>query len=393
MDSSTNPYGISGLLAEFVDPLVENAYREHMQSLMARHLRVALWVWGGLILLFAVPDLQALGWGGEFFILLGCRLVQASLLFGLAFMLGSRPQWATDGRAVTSLEILGFFLFLPIYFLRPEIASFTVTVIGLMLLAMFLFVPNRLVQTLLAALVGYVLTLACVALNGRGMDIFIGATFLLSLPVVTGFFAAQQLHIVQRRQFAMFNQAEQANRELEQEVERRKLLELELSRQASTDPLTGLPNRRQYEMLFRRERERCRRQSTAISVAMADLDSFKALNDELGHDAGDLALKHVAALFQQQLREGDVVGRFGGEEFVIVLPDTGAAEAQVVVERLRSMLESTPVLLRGQPRRITATFSVSVVRDDETDIEQTLRRVDEGLYLGKRAGRNRVMEV
>jgi len=75
------------------------------------------------------------------------------------------------------------------------------------------------------------------------------------------------------------------------------------------------------------------------------------------------------------------------------LPDTGAAEAQVVVERLRSMLESTPVLLRGQSRRITATFSVSVVRDDETDIEQTLRRVDEGLYLGKRAGRNRVMEV
>jgi len=146
-------------------------------------------------------------------------------------------------------------------------------------------------------------------------------------------------------------------------------------------------------MLFRRERERCRRQNTAISVAMADLDSFKALNDELGHDAGDLALKHVARLFQQHLREGDVVGRFGGEEFVIVLPDTGAAEAQLVVERLRSMLEGTPVVLKGQPRCITATFSVSVVQEDESEVAQALRRVDEGLYQGKRAGRNRVMVV
>ncbi|WP_158256701.1 GGDEF domain-containing protein [Pseudomonas sp. MYb185] len=393
MSPSANPYQISGLLAEFADPAVEQAYREHMLPLVVRHLRVALWVWGGLILLFGVPDLQALGWGRDFIILLSCRLLQAGLLFGLAFLLGSKPQWASNGCAVTGLEIFGFFLFLPIYFLRPDIASFTVTVIGLMLLAMFLFVPNRLILTLLAALVGYVLTLACIALKGHGAEIFVGAAFLLMLPVITGFFAAQQLHIVQRKQYAMFNQARQANRELEQEVERRKLLELELSRQATTDPLTGLPNRRQYEMLFRRERERCRRQNTAISVAMADLDSFKALNDELGHDAGDLALKHVARLFQQHLREGDVVGRFGGEEFVIVLPDTGAAEAQLVVERLRSMLEGTPVVLKGQPRCITATFSVSVVQEDESEVAQALRRVDEGLYQGKRAGRNRVMVV
>lgn len=166
-----------------------------------------------------------------------------------------------------------------------------------------------------------------------------------------------------------------------------------MRRQATTDPLTGLFNRRQYEMLFRRERERCRRQGTAICVAMVDLDYFKALNDELGHDCGDMALKHVATLFTNQLREGDVVGRFGGEEFIILLPDTGPAEAERVIERLRQTLENTPVSLQGEPRRLTATFSISAVLDDETDISETLRRVDRGLYRGKRAGRNRVVMV
>ncbi|SDS64484.1 diguanylate cyclase (GGDEF) domain-containing protein [Halopseudomonas litoralis] len=392
MNNSTKQYKLTAL-GEFADSAVEHAYRVHMQPLSARHLRVALIVWGSLILLFGVLDLQSLGWSRDFYILLVCRVLQATLLFAFAFMLKRRPELISSGRVTTALEIIGFVLFMPIYFLRPDIATFTIGVIGLMLLAMFLFVPNRLVLTLLAAVAGVVLALVCIAMNGRSVDVLIGAFFVLALPVVTGFFTSQQLHIVQRRQYAMFNQANKANRELEQEMERRKLLEQELKRQATTDPLTGLFNRRQYEMLFRRERERCRRQGTSICLAMADLDSFKSLNDELGHDAGDIALKHIADLFTAQLREGDVVGRFGGEEFIILLPDTGATEAERVIERLRTRLETSPVMLKGEPRTITATFSVSAVWDGETDIVETLRRVDEGLYSGKRAGRNRVVVV
>lgn len=392
MNNSNALYKITAL-GEFADAGVEHAYRAHMQPLVARHLRVALAVWGSLILLFGILDLQSLGWSPDFYILLVCRVLQATMLFIFAFMLKKRPQLVSSGHVTTALEIIGFFLFMPIYFLRPDIATFTIGVIGLILLAMFLFVPNRLVLTLLAAVVGSVVTLVCIAMNGRSADVLIGAFFLLALPVITGFFASQQLHIVQRKQYAMFNKANKANRELEQEMERRKVLEQELKRQATTDPLTGLFNRRQYEMLFRRERERCRRQGTVICLAMADLDSFKLLNDELGHDSGDIALKHVADLFTAQLREGDVVGRFGGEEFIILLPDTGTTEAERVIERLRMRLENTPVMLKGEPRTITATFAVSAVWDSETDILETLRRVDDGLYTGKRAGRNRVVVV
>ncbi|WGK60960.1 MULTISPECIES: GGDEF domain-containing protein [Halopseudomonas] len=393
MNDSTKPYQISAFSAEFTDPSEEQAFRAYIRPLAARSLRVALIVWGSLLLLFAGQDWLSLGWSDDFVTLLVCRVLQAGMLFIFVFMLGRKPQLVSSGRVVTVLEIAGFFLFMPVYFLLPEVAAFTIGVIGLMLLSMFLFVPNRLLLTLLAAVTGVVLTLSCMAWNGRSVDILFGAFFILMLPVATGYFGAQQLQMVQRRQYAMFNQAKEANLALEEEVERRKLLEQELKRQATTDPLTGLFNRRQYEMLFRRERERCRRQGTAICVAMVDLDYFKALNDELGHDCGDMALKHVATLFTNQLREGDVVGRFGGEEFIILLPDTGPAEAERVIERLRQTLENTPVSLQGEPRRLTATFSISAVLDDETDISETLRRVDRGLYRGKRAGRNRVVMV
>lgn len=393
MALSADPYKISGFMAEFDSSATEAAFRHHMQPMLVRHLRVALRVWGGLLLLFGLLDLQALGWSEAFFILAACRLAQAGMVFTLAALLPRRPHWASNGYPVTILEIVGFFLFMPIYFLRPEIAPMTIGVLGLMLLAMFLFVPNRLPLTLFAAVVGMLLALACIVANGRGAETVVGAVFFLALPVVTGFFAAQQLHKVQRRQFAMFNQARKANLDLQKEVERRRLLEEELKRQATTDPLTGLFNRRQYELLFRRERERCRRQGATICVAMADLDHFKALNDELGHDSGDMALRHVAGLFTSQLREGDVVGRFGGEEFIILLPDTDVPEAERVIERLRSALEANPVRIDGRSRQLTATFSVSAVLDSERDIVDTLRRVDAGLYQGKRAGRNQVIRV
>lgn len=393
MSALTESYGISKWTAEFVEPAMEQAYRSYMQPLIARHLRVVLKVWAALLLVFGLLDLEALGWTPEFYILAGSRVLQAIFLLSFVVVLRGRPQLAPSGVVVTALEIIGMLLFLPIYFLRPDIAVLTVVVVAGMLLSMFLFVPNRLKLTLLAAFTCQALIMLSIAWKGAEMDQVVGALFLTTLPIVVGFFAAQQLHTLQRRQFAMFRAAEHANQELRREVEQRQVLEAELKRQATTDPLTGLFNRRQYEMLFRRERERCRRQGVSMCLAMADLDFFKKLNDELGHDAGDIALQHVAKLFKTQLRDGDVVGRFGGEEFIMLLPDTDIANAWCVIERLRVTLENTPAILNGVPRTITATFSVSEVWDHEKDIVETLRRVDGGLYAGKRAGRNRVMQV
>lgn len=229
MNDSIKPYQISAFSAEFTDPSEEQAFRAYIRPLAARSLRVALIVWGSLLLLFVGQDWLSLGWSDDFVTLLVCRVLQAGMLFIFVFMLGRKPQLVSSGRVVTVLEITGFFLFMPVYFLLPEVAAFTIGVIGLMLLSMFLFVPNRLLLTLLAAVTGVVLTLSCMAWNGRSVDILFGAFFILMLPVATGYFGAQQLQMVQRRQYAMFNQAKEANLALEEEVERRKLLEQELA--------------------------------------------------------------------------------------------------------------------------------------------------------------------
>src|SRR5690606_29890920 len=126
---------------------------------------------------------------------------------------------------------------------------------------------------------------------------------------------------------------------------------------------------------------------------MADLDRFTALNDEFGHVGGDEALRHVALLVTSKLREGDMVGRFGGADLFILLPDTDVAESRLEVERLRQEVEAEPLMVAGNPCSLTATFARSLVLDSENDISETLRRVDAGLYRGKRAGRNQVVVV
>src|SRR5690606_5652184 len=119
--NSTKSYAISLPWAEFADRDTEQAYRLNMQPMLARHLRVAMFVWGSLLLLFALLDLQSLGWSREFFILLACRVVQATLVFSYAVALRRRPQLASCGYAIAGLGIIGFFLVMPIYFLRPHI--------------------------------------------------------------------------------------------------------------------------------------------------------------------------------------------------------------------------------------------------------------------------------
>ena len=168
-------------------------------------------------------------------------------------------------------------------------------------------------------------------------------------------------------------------------------MEAELKRQATTDPLTGLLNRRQYEMLFNRERERCTRQEKHISLCVADLDYFKRINDTYGHDVGDLALRHVADLFNRTLRQSDVLGRYGGEEFVLILPDTDLDQAADVVNRLREALQASTLKIPSGEIRLTATFGLAQVAGAEKNIDSVIKRADRALYDGKAAGRNRVM--
>ena len=161
-----------------------------------------------------------------------------------------------------------------------------------------------------------------------------------------------------------------------------------LSDEVSTDQLTQVANRRGLMQAFEIERARLERNGGELSIGLLDIDNFKRLNDELGHSAGDEALKTLAAVVTKTLRPGDRVARYGGEEFVVLLPETPAAEGEQVLTRLQRSL--TGGLFMHKDKQIFVTFSAGVTRYRLAErIEDSLERADQALYEAKRTGKNR----
>ena len=159
---------------------------------------------------------------------------------------------------------------------------------------------------------------------------------------------------------------------------------------ASTDPLTGLKNRRAITESIKREESRVRRGQPCLSFILCDLDQFKNINDTRGHDVGDMVLKKVSETLMSGVRDVDFVARWGGEEFLAVLPDTDTEGAKLVAERLRTKLCEQLIESGGTPFQVSMTLGVATLQAGET-AEQTIARADAALYDGKRSGRNRVV--
>jgi diguanylate cyclase (GGDEF)-like protein len=157
---------------------------------------------------------------------------------------------------------------------------------------------------------------------------------------------------------------------------------------ALTDTLTGLANKRSIEFTLARMVAQAGRSLSSLAAIMLDLDHFKQINDRFGHDRGDLVLAAVGPAIVDVLRESDFAGRYGGEEFLILLPDTGRAGALETAERLRTAMAALRV--PGESHGVTASLGVAVLPDDAGDSAQLLRRADRALYAAKQAGRNRV---
>jgi len=175
------------------------------------------------------------------------------------------------------------------------------------------------------------------------------------------------------------------------DITERKQLEDELNRQAHLDYLTGLPNRRSFMERFEQELSRALRYDNTLSILMLDIDLFKQVNDIYGHQAGDQVLKTLAMVFQEVLRHVDIVGRLGGEEFGIVLPEIGIEKAVEVAERLREVISTTPVKLPiGLQLQFTVSIGIATRVEKNMTIDTLLNEADKALYRAKEAGRNKV---
>ena len=162
-------------------------------------------------------------------------------------------------------------------------------------------------------------------------------------------------------------------------------------RRASTDSLTGLPNRRGLDDTLKRLVAHANRTHTPVSLIAVDLDHFKNINDTYGHDKGDEVLAAFGVMLRANLRGADVAARSGGEEFVVVLPETDRSGAMHVAQHLRRATAALTVPRLGA--RITASFGIATLPDDALDIDAMLRLADRALYAAKQRGRNRVEAV
>jgi diguanylate cyclase (GGDEF)-like protein len=160
-------------------------------------------------------------------------------------------------------------------------------------------------------------------------------------------------------------------------------------RHASTDMLTGLLNRRALYQILEREMERTVRYKKPFSVVLFDLDEFKAINDSYGHLKGDAVLRELSRFVEQAIRKADRLGRWGGEEFLIVLPETDLESAQLLAERICRLLRENCI---GKVDRVTASFGVTTFRGGR-NLEDVLRAADNAMYQAKQNGRGQVVVV
>ena len=385
-------YQVHWLTGQFCDTSSESMYRQSIQESVrlefSRALSVATLVFG----MFAISDYYLLGLTREFYLLLTMRIVVVSLCLLLAFIVkyGEKQAYRVWLHALP-LWILatGIILIVP---LRPESLPTQITAVVVATMAFYLLIPNLLTVVTLASLylnIGFII--AVLLFTDIVPIAVLRITLLLIMGVVVGFFALLRLESLQRKQYALLHEERDYNHQLHQEIAHRKSLEAQLRVVAERDALTRLNNRGHFMKLAKGLLQRSQAEKVPFGLFMIDVDHFKRINDTWGHSHGDWVLAKIAKVCEECLRPSDVIGRFGGEEFVVALPNTTPSDAQSVAERLKEKVAGLPLKEGRSELNPSVTIGVAVTNSDKGDLDSLIMRADQMLYVGKRGGRNQVV--
>lgn len=392
MSQPVNPYEVNVLTGQFRDHENESAYRRSIKTRVQAESRLMLLLVSLVFGMFAISDYQILGLTREFYLLIIMRASVVSLCLLLAFMLG---RWGGySGRVwlhalAPWILAIGIILIVP---LRPESLATQLVAVVVASMAFYLLIPNLLTVATLASLflnIGFLI--AAVAFANLSTDGTLRIALLMIMTNVVGYFALRRLEILQRQQFALLNEEQSRNRDLLKEIGLRQSLEAQLRMVAERDALTGLNSRSHFMKLAEALLHSSQQDKLPFCLFMIDVDHFKVINDTWGHTRGDRVLTKIAEVCAHSLRSTDVIGRFGGEEFVVALPNTSPSAAQTLAERLKKNVADLQLENDMTDVELSITVGIAVSHHDESDLEALISRADEMLYIGKRDGRNRVV--
>jgi diguanylate cyclase len=305
-------------------------------------------------------------------------IVTLVLVFFVLFRSGINKRFADASLTTEQVGSAIVFLAYIMYHAGPARNALTLFYLVAMLFGVLRLNTSRLMMLALLALLSHATVLHLTYLRDPLMDTRAALTEFAVLIVVLPWFAAMGGYVNRLRV-----RLSDSHRKLQGAYGR-------IEQLAIRDELTGAYNRRHLMETLARERSRAQRLRTPLCVCVLDIDHFKTINDTLGHAGGDVVLKHFAQLGPRMLRTIDTFGRFGGEEFLLILPDTTLQGARALADRLRVEVEQSA--FPGVPAERPVRVTIGVAQSEKgEDVQKLLARADAALYRGKSAGRNRVM--
>jgi len=334
---------------------------------MAAYIKPVTIFLGLLYLGFTIPDYFVMTDRQAFLWILAIRLIFLVLCVFLAFRLPRVEDQRQFYRMITWAEGFFILLYLLSCFLYQPLNLLIQSIGIIVVLCGFFLVPNRLLNLILLSLGLVVLFLTGAVMltdHTEPGELVVSSVYLLIIMFLNSL-SYLRSNYYRRQQYA---------------------ISLQLHRLARTDPLTGIYNRQKFNEAFDLEVSRARRYRSVFSLILFDIDHFKHINDAYGHPQGDRVLIRIAELVKDDLRSTDIFARWGGEEFMLLLPETRVAEATEIAERLRARIEEMdPVTVSP----VTCSFGVVECSPKET-AECLLQRVDVQMYLAKQQGRNQI---
>lgn len=382
-------------LGEFAHPELEQQYQQSNLDQNRRRMTAICLVTATVYLMAIAINYLDFGWGAPLGWMLGCRLLVFTLGLTAAGM-AMRPalyDWFTPMMMVY-MTSLGFSETVEALFQLRNATRPLVPVVLIVVLMYYVFIPTHLYVALIPSVLTSGVYLGAIALNHQTTSSYlIDFSLFFLLTNLYGTYHDITFNRVRRQEFYVLIEQQRLNQELQREVAIRQSMEAQLRQQATTDALTGICNRRYFIEVFMMAMQR---NCGGLSLLMLDIDYFKAINDTYGHDIGDLALQHFVKIVQTNLRADDVVARLGGEEFVVLLPNTSISIATEVAQRLCQHVAHSP-LQWSEDGELTMTVSIGVatitseLTGDRTCLNAILKQADRALYQAKRNGRNQVV--